>query len=29
VLACGPGDRCHYINDELALVLQDEEGMKE
>ena len=29
VLACGPGDRCHHINDELALVLQNGEGMGE
>ena len=29
VLACGPGDRCHHINDEPALVLQNGEGMEE
>ena len=29
LLACGPGDRCHYINDELALVLQNGEGIEE
>ena len=29
MLACGPGDRCHHINDEPALVLQNGEGMEE
>jgi len=29
VLACGPGDKCHHINDELVLVLQNGEGMEE
>ena len=29
VLACGPGGRCHHINDEPALVLQNGEGMEE
>ena len=29
MLACGPGDRCHHINDEPVLVLQNREEMEE